>query len=196
MDGYITPQQWPVKPKNTGAQSHTWSHAAIHPHHTKTHSSRTVTKRLLISNSNIIINRNMTLWHRTVAKAVIRAEDTGRYFIIRSTIPLMPGWSLVGGGITKNEDPEQGLVREIGEELRVGRSSFGQITKRAHTLTSHHSIFGIPVDMTTHVFDVVTPSESSFEARTNWEVAESKWCEKNEALTLLGEHYRQLFTLS
>lgn len=136
----------------------------------------------------------MSLWHRTVAKAIIRADDTGNYFIIRSTIPIMPGWSLVGGGISKHESPEKGLLREIQEELRLDRSAFSTLNKRVSTIITHHWILGIPITMTTHMFDLAVPVEKNFAPRPNWEIRSWKWAAISDMHTQLGYHYFQLFT--
>lgn len=134
----------------------------------------------------------MPLITRHVVKAIIKAEDTGRYFIIRSSIPIMPGWSLVGGGITPGEDVETALFREIEEELRLPRQAFSRAEKRDGIYTSNNRFLGIPVTMHTRVYEVIVPRESNFKPQPNWEVAESKWVVKNEMDSLLGEHYRNL----
>lgn len=134
----------------------------------------------------------MALFTRNVVKAVIKAEDTGRYFIIRSMIPIMPGWSLVGGGMTRNENEFDAITREIKEELRVGADTFSSIKKRNGSHSSHHSFFGVPITMDTRVFEALVSKEADFKPRPNWEVAESKWVTESEMEILLGDHYRNL----
>ncbi len=137
----------------------------------------------------------MTLYTRNVVKAIIKAEDTGRYFIIRSTIPIMPGWSLVGGGMEKHETELEALTREAREELRVSPDAFSSIKKRNGIHSSRHVFFGIPIKMETQVFEALIPHEADFKPRTNWEVAESRWVSENEMNELLGDHYRALTRL-
>jgi 8-oxo-dGTP pyrophosphatase MutT (NUDIX family) len=131
----------------------------------------------------------MALFTRNVVKAVIKAEDTGRYFIIRSTIPIMPGWSLVGGGMEKGENELEALTREVREELRVGPDAFSTINKRNGTYSSQHVFFGIPIAMETCIFDALVPHEADFKPRPNWEVAEYRWVSGAEMEILLGTHY-------
>ena len=134
----------------------------------------------------------MPLITRHVVKALIRAVDTGRFFIIRSTIPIMPGWSLVGGGMGVHENEIDALYREIKEELRVTKEAFSKIEKRNGIYTSHNHILGIPITMHNHLFEVTVPIEANFKPKPNWEVAESRWVTETEMNSLLGEHYRKL----
>ena len=134
----------------------------------------------------------MPLFTRHVVKALIKAEDTGRYFIIRSSIPIMPGWSLVGGGITGGEEIEEALFREIEEELRLPRQVFSRFEKRNGIHTSHNKFFGFPITMHTRLYEVIVARELNFKPRPNWEIAESKWVTESEMNDLLGEHYTKL----
>jgi 8-oxo-dGTP pyrophosphatase MutT (NUDIX family) len=55
----------------------------------------------------------------TSAGALIKAEDTGRFFfVLRSSLTSYPSkWSLCGGKIHSDEHVLDGLTRELSEEL-------------------------------------------------------------------------------
>lgn len=134
----------------------------------------------------------MALITRHVVKALIKAEDTGRFFIIRSSIPIMPGWSLVGGGMNPTENESGALYREIEEELHIHKDAFSSAKKRDGVYTSHNRIFFIPITMHNHLFEMTVPEEAGFAPKTNWEILETRWVTDMEMNALLGEHYRAL----
>ena len=134
----------------------------------------------------------MSLITRHVVKALIKAEDTGRFFIIRSSIPIMPGWSLVGGGMTSTENETDAPYREIEEELSIPKDAFSSIKKRDGIYTSHNRIFFIPITMHNHLFEMTVPKEVDFHPKTNWEILETRWVSESDMNSLLGDHYRAL----
>lgn len=136
----------------------------------------------------------MSLITRHVVKALIRAEDTARFFIIRAPIPLMPGWSLVGGAIKKGEDPTDALFREIKEELRLEKEIFSRIEKQSDIQTWNYKLLGIPITQHTRLFILTIKKEIDLKANLNWEIAESRWVSESDMKSLLGTHYRKLIS--
>ena len=57
------------------------------------------------------------------AKALIYNPNIDKYlFVLRDNKPNIPNpnkWSLFGGGIESNENPEEALIREIKEEIGI-----------------------------------------------------------------------------
>lgn len=65
------------------------------------------------------------------AKIIILSPDKLLLFH-RDNIPTIPSpdcWQLIGGGIEKGETPEQGLIREVKEEVSYDLKDFSFIAK-------------------------------------------------------------------
>jgi len=77
-----------------------------------------------------IVYRTLTLARRIPGirqpgvKALV-VTSAGRIVLVRHS--YMPGWHLPGGGLKRGETPEQGMLRELGEEIGLLRwAAIGQ----------------------------------------------------------------------
>ncbi|HUB84833.1 MAG TPA: NUDIX domain-containing protein [Rhizomicrobium sp.] len=64
--------------------------------------------------------------------SVIAQDEQGRVLLVRHS--YMPGWSLPGGGVGRNEPPETAALREMREEVGLNSSTppelFGLYTRK------------------------------------------------------------------
>lgn len=132
-------------------------------------------------------------YSRRVVKAVIRAKDTGRYLVIKDTLPLMPGYSFPGGGVNKDEDLYVALIREMREELGVDDSVI-KYTNTHKSLLSKHVFYILRVTQNTHIFTGEIATEA-IDLTPNYEIAEVLWVTEDKMVQILHPHYRRLFEM-
>lgn len=58
---------------------------------------------------------------KKAAGVLIKCSETDRVFLMLRN-DKVPKWSLMSGGLKPDEDPMEGLIREIGEELSIDAS--------------------------------------------------------------------------
>ncbi|MDB5708883.1 MAG: hypothetical protein JWL96_953 [Sphingomonas bacterium] len=68
--------------------------------------------------------RRMTGIDGKGVKAMV-VTPTGQIVLVRHS--YLPGWHFPGGGLKRRETPEQGIIRELGEEIGLHR--WGKITR-------------------------------------------------------------------
>lgn len=132
-------------------------------------------------------------YSRRVVKAVIRAKDTGRYLLIKDTLPLMPGYSFPGGGVEKGEDLYTALMREMEEELGIN-DSVVTYTNTKKSMLSKHIFYILRVTQNTHIFTGEVANEN-ITFTPNYEIAEVIWATEEKMLKTLNPHYIRLFEM-
>ncbi len=95
------------------------------------------------------------------AKIIILSPNKTLLFH-RDNIPIIRSpdcWQLVGGGIEEGETPEQGLIREVKEEVSYELKDFKLITKTKGSLGENVWIYVVFVDKNEESKFVLGPGE-------------------------------------
>ena len=120
---------------------------------------------------------------KTGIKAIIKKDD--KYLLLHKslTVPRFPDfWDFPGGGLDDNEDPTEGIKREVSEETSLKIEPIKVIWK------TQAEVNGIMVEY--NVYSVKLLSE---EIKLSHEHTEFKWLTKEELLKLKVEPYIKLF---
>ncbi|PWU23247.1 hypothetical protein C5B42_03725 [Candidatus Cerribacteria bacterium 'Amazon FNV 2010 28 9'] len=117
-------------------------------------------------------------------KAVIFNARGQMLLLLRSQKAGYAGkWSLTGGALEENEEPKEGIEREIAEETQLTVRGLKPFTSFLYKNNDGDSLVIIGYTCTCDDPHVVI----------NWEHDAYKWVSKDEALALnLGEHARKL----
>ncbi|HYD35700.1 MAG TPA: NUDIX domain-containing protein [Vitreimonas sp.] len=117
-------------------------------------------------------------------KAIILNEYGEMLLLLRSQKSGNGGqWSLAGGGLEANEDPYQGLEREIREETQLAVTHIKPFTLFSYQSDKGESIVIIGYSCMVKKGEVIL----------NWEHDQFKWVKRVEAFTMkLGSHARFL----
>jgi len=110
------------------------------------------------------------------AKVIILSPDKILLFH-RDNIPTIPSpdcWQLVGGGIEEGETPEQGLIREVKEEVSYDLKKFKLITKTKGSLGEDVWVYVAFVDKDEESKFILGPGEGQ----------EISWFTFDEALVI------------
>jgi len=120
---------------------------------------------------------------KTAIKAIIKKDN--KYLLLHKslTVPRFPDfWDFPGGGLEDNEDPVEGIKREVLEETSLKIESIKVIWK------TQAEVNGNMVE-----YNVYSVKLLSGEIRLSHEHTEFKWLTKEELLKLKVEPYIKLF---
>ena len=110
----------------------------------------------------------------TVGAVAVCSDPDGRVLLVRSR--QHAGWGLPGGLLQRGEEPADGLVRELAEELSLETSSDVLVNSRQHT------VIDPTAQQVTVVFAVTLESRPEVDGD---EVVEARWFAQSDLPTSL-----------
>lgn len=138
-----------------------------------------MTTQKIVDNDN---NEHNPVGRFMVATGAIITNNEGKILLIRRSTKLdwHPGeWEIMYGRIAQHEDPQDGLIREVKEELgiavTVGKPLTAWHIYRGHEKTAYNDLIGI----------TFLAKTSTTEIRLSDEHEEYRWVTPVEALSLV-----------
>ncbi len=133
----------------------------------------------VVDNTN---NEHNPVGRFMVAVGAVIVNPEGKILLIKrsSKLDWHPGeWEIMYGRIAQHEDPQAGLIREIGEELGITIKPGKPLTcwhiYRGHELTAQNELIGITFLVTTNQLEIQLSDEHE----------EYRWVTSTEALELI-----------
>lgn len=130
-----------------------------------------------------------SLFSRRTVKALIFNPHTKKFLLTRFFLSHGNNYGFVGGGVARKETLENALIREMKEEVGLGRENIENIVLLEGEVVNR--LFLI-IQNQTRMFLVVVKDASLI--NLNWESNGYVWTSFDGLEELLSPHYRSIFS--